>query len=162
MTDQSNKYKDYFDDDTGSKENPNQIQPEITKDNQTLNVTLQKNTNNKNETNSTIEKNNFAQNELNKSNNQDLENLNYKIPLSKSKTKKPTTSENNDLPPVEYFEDIEKLMEANDEEDMEYELVDFNDIKNYVQEGEDLDYNTLDINPEKEIEELVLKIKKFE
>ena len=47
-------------------------------------------------------------------------------------------------PTIEYFENMEELIDANNEDDMEYELLDFNDLKNYINSDDDAlgyDYN---------------------
>lgn len=108
-------------------------------------------------------------------------NSEYKMPFPKNKTKKENGNNNNannskalndnnknnsvDTNPendlgeqVEYYENIDELMKANSDENMEYDLVGLDELQEYLAGGvEGLDFELKDIeieDPEKEIEKL--------
>ena len=69
----------------------------------------------------------------------------FEVPKPKNLKKKNYEDFNfltNKDPTIEYFENMEELMDANNEDDMEYQLLDFNDLKNYINSDEEaLEYD---------------------
>lgn len=59
---------------------------------------------------------------------------------------------------IEYYKNFEDLMEANEDEEMEYELMDLSELQKYIQgtgeEALDLNFKPISIDPQKEIENL--------